>query len=105
MPRKKNTEPPPNIAGRSPLKNASAYHIALCLMKVTRQAVTLNDLKDLNPVKFRRFSNSELNRLVERGFAISTNSGYVITQAGIQAIYDTAHYAQLRKKYSLPEDD
>jgi hypothetical protein len=106
MPRKYDpSKPNYRKIGLAPVKDKSLSHIALCFMKVTRRPITLEQLKSFNPVKFAKARNSDLDRLVDRGFAVREGQMFAITNIGIKAIYETANHTRLKRGNRPMEDD
>lgn len=57
------------------------------MMKVARKPINISYMRELNSVKFKKYSNFDLQPLVESGFATFDGEYYEITPDGIAAIY------------------
>lgn len=72
-----------------PLKRDTQTHVALLYMKMKSSPITVEQLRNFSPNKYRSPSKARqaLSHLHKLGFASAAQGCYTITDEGIQALY------------------
>lgn len=65
----------------------SAAHVLLLYMKMINRPVTPAEMREFNPKKFNSHTAETFKKMMARGFITQHDNGYMITQAGINIIY------------------
>lgn len=72
-----------------PVKRDSQTHVALLYMRMKSTSVTVEQLRNFSPHKYKSPSKAKqaLDNLHKLGFASASQECYTITDEGIQALY------------------